>query len=295
MKSLRFCLSSLFVHTIAAVCRGWYLFGVSINASVATPESVLGDAPKPVIGVPTPVENATWRVWKREAHLLSSAYAERLWSAGAIPVMLPIGGSKPDADQLVDRLDALVLPGGGDVDPGLYGAVPHPAAGPFDRTRDDWEAALAHAALARDIPILGICRGMQLLNVMLGGTLIQHLPDVVDNESHNPTKDDFGIHSVTVSPDSLLAEGIGTRVDVPSYHHQAVDDVSSRFRAVAWAEDGTIEALEDADGRILAVQWHPEVAEHDSVITHFVTRIVGNGASRGVAAGLESRRSGAST
>lgn len=234
----------------------------------------------PVVGIPTPVEQASWRVWQRDAHLLSTAYADRIRDAGAIPVMLPIGGDKQSAARIIERLDALILPGGGDVDPSLYDTKPHTDAGGFDITRDTWEIDLARAAWDRQLPILGICRGMQLLNVMLGGTLIQHVPDIVGTDVHNPSAGVFGSHEVSVASDSTLAAAIGLTVHVPTYHHQALDVVAAQFAPVAWAPDGIVEAVIGQTRPVLAVQWHPEVADADRVIRHFIDDYVGAASSR---------------
>lgn len=224
----------------------------------------------PVIGIPIPVEQATWREWGGPAYLLSTAYVRQLSQVGASPVFLPDGGDDAQAALVMSRLDGLILPGGADIDPALYQAEPHPLAGPFDRSRDAWECALARQAMALDIPILGICRGMHLLNVILGGTLVQHLPDRTGNDIHNPTRGRFGVHRVSLAPGSRIATALGPTAEISTYHHQAVDVVSPRLTPVAWADDGTVEALEDTAGRILAVQWHPEAAESPTLFRHFI-------------------------
>lgn len=224
-----------------------------------------------VVGIPVPVERAQWRVWSGEVHLLNAAYADHLRRAGLIPVFLPVGATVGEADRLIQGLDGLVIAGGADVDPERYGQQPHAASGPFDFHRDAFEVALIRRAVDRGQPIFGICRGMQLLNVVLHGTLSQHLPDRVGNHAHNPVQGRFARHPVTIAADSRLGRCLGTRLDVPTYHHQAVEVVAPGLRAVAWADDGTVEGLEDSDGRILAVQWHPEVAEDNRVFEHFAS------------------------
>ncbi|MEU6230626.1 gamma-glutamyl-gamma-aminobutyrate hydrolase family protein [Streptomyces sp. NPDC047042] len=223
-----------------------------------------------LIGIPVPVEDASWRVWAGRAHLLGTSYADRVRQAGAVPVLLPVGGSDDEAHRLAASLDGLMIAGGSDVDPGLYGQLPHEAAGPFDPERDGWEIALLRAALEAGLPVFGICRGMQLLNVVLGGTLTQHLPDQVGSDVHNPTKGEFALHRITTAPDSPLRRIVGAVADVPTYHHQAVEVLAPDLTAAAWAEDGTVEAVEDSAGRILGVQWHPEVGDSDEIFRYFV-------------------------
>ncbi|BBY65503.1 gamma-glutamyl-gamma-aminobutyrate hydrolase family protein [Mycolicibacterium helvum] len=224
----------------------------------------------PLIGIPIAFESADWRVWSGRAYLQTPGYVEHVRRAGGIPVLLPLGGSGEEAARAVQTLDGLLLPGGPDVHPDLYGQQPHPAAGPFDTFRDDWEGALITHALAARTPVLGICRGAQLINVVLGGSLIQHLPDVVASDCHNPVVGAFATHAVRMAEDSHLAAVLGITADVPTYHHQAVDAIAAPLRAVAWATDGTVEALEGLNGQVLAVQWHPEVAESNALIAAFV-------------------------
>ncbi|MER5221035.1 gamma-glutamyl-gamma-aminobutyrate hydrolase family protein [Streptomyces flaveus] len=243
-----------------------------------------GGSPRPLIGVPIPVENARWRVWSGEAHLLGASYAERVRQAGGVPVLLPVGGSSEEAVQLAASLHGLMIAGGSDVHPDRYGQPPHAASGPFDPERDAWEVALLRAVLEAGLPVFGICRGMQLLNIVLGGTLTQHLPDTVGSDVHNPTRDRFGLHRVRTAPDSRLHQVIGAEADVPTYHHQAVDVVAPDLTATAWAEDGTVEAIEDSSGRILGVQWHPEAGDSDGIFRHFVGRCAARAAERNGAA-----------
>ncbi|MEU3657671.1 gamma-glutamyl-gamma-aminobutyrate hydrolase family protein [Streptomyces sp. NPDC032161] len=228
--------------------------------------------PQPLIGIPVPAEDARWRVWSGKAHLLGTAYADRVRQAGAVPVLLPVGGSDEEAGQLATSLHGLLIAGGADVHPDRYGQPPHAAAGPFDPERDAWEIALLRAVLDAGLPVLGICRGMQLMNAVLGGTLTQHLPDKVGSDVHNPTVSEFALHRVRTAPDSLLHQVVGAGGDVPTYHHQAVDVLAPDLSATAWAEDGTVEAFEDSAGRILGVQWHPEVGNSDEIFRYFVGR-----------------------
>jgi gamma-glutamyl-gamma-aminobutyrate hydrolase PuuD len=176
------------------------------------------------------------------------------------------------ADALVDRIDGLMLTGGADVDASLFGADRHPKAQRPDKVRDDFEMALLDAALAKGIPVLAICRGIQVVNVRRGGSLHQHLPDVVANEEHMPVAGVYGHHEVRIDPKTLLGTIIGqTDVSVPTHHHQAVDRVGTGLVATAWAADGTVEALEDPTYPFLvAVQWHPEVGDDPSLFESLV-------------------------
>ncbi|MFI1439871.1 gamma-glutamyl-gamma-aminobutyrate hydrolase family protein [Streptomyces fructofermentans] len=213
------------------------------------------DAPdRPLIGVSTYLESARWGVWELEAALLPEGYPRLVRAAGGLAAMLP-----PDepayAAPTVARLDAVVIAGGPDVEPSRYGAVRDARCGPEARARDDWELALIEAALASGTPLLGICRGMQLLNVALGGTLVQHL------DGHAGTVGVFGRHPVKPVPGSLYAELVPEEASVPAYHHQAVDRLGAGLVASAYAEDGTVEAVElpAGAGWVLGVQWHPEM------------------------------------
>ncbi|MBV2364919.1 gamma-glutamyl-gamma-aminobutyrate hydrolase family protein [Streptomonospora nanhaiensis] len=216
----------------------------------------------PVIGISAYAEEARWgREWAMPAVLLPDAYARAVAAAGAVPVVLPpVAG----VHAALDRLDGLVLAGGGDVDPARYGAAPHERTGGVLAARDDAELALLEAALAAGTPVLGICRGMQLLNVARGGTLHQHLPDVLGDTAaaaHLERPGVFGDHPVRLDPASRLAALHGaTRVTVAAYHHQAVADLGHGLVPAAWADDGTVEALEaPEEPGVLAVQWHPEM------------------------------------
>src|SRR4051812_38291850 len=214
-------------------------------------------AVRPLIGISTYVEaGARWGVWERGAALLPAGYPRLVQRAGGLAVMLP-----PDAPEraaaAVGRLDGLVIAGGPDVEPARYGAEPHPRTGPPARARDAWELALIEAALAARVPLLGICRGMQLLNVALGGTLVQHL------DGHAETVGVFGEHPVRAVPGTRYAAAVPEETSVPTYHHQAVDRLGTGLVPSAHAVDGTVEAVElpSADGWVLGVQWHPEMGD----------------------------------
>ncbi len=212
---------------------------------------------RPLIGLSTYREQARWGVWDQPADLLPSSYAEAVARAGGVPVLLP-PQAPTSAPYVVERIDGLVVTGGADVDPARYGAEPHPRTASWRPDRDAWEVALLEAADARTLPVLGICRGMQLMAVQRGGRLDQHLPDTVGHETHSPGGDAFGDVDVHTSPDTRLRMLVGDRHNVGCHHHQSVAEHPG-FAAAAWAEDGTLEAIEAPGGRFLvAVQWHPE-------------------------------------
>ncbi|MFI6286319.1 gamma-glutamyl-gamma-aminobutyrate hydrolase family protein [Streptomyces sp. NPDC051018] len=215
----------------------------------------------PLIGVTTYLDQAAWGVWKMPAALLPAAYPALVQRAGGLVAMLPPDAGATAAEAVVARLDGLVVAGGADVEPVRYGAEPHPRTGPPARERDAWELALIHAALASGTPLLGICRGMQLLNVALGGTLRQHL------EGHIKDIGVIGAHTVTPVPDTLYASVVPEPALVPTYHHQAVDRTATGLTVSAYADDGTVEAVEQAGGGwTLGVQWHPEMGEDTRVM-----------------------------
>ena len=211
-------------------------------------------AGRPLIGISTYLEaGARWGAWELEAALLPAGYPRLVQSAGALAAMLP-----PDAPEhaaaAVARLDALVIAGGPDVEPVRYGADRDPRTGPPATARDAWELALIEAALTAGIPLLGICRGMQLLNVAVGGTLVQHV------DGHAETPGVFGHHPVKPVPGTLYASAVPEETSVPTFHHQCVDRLGAGLTVSAWAADGTPEAIElpSADW-VLGVQWHPEM------------------------------------
>jgi putative glutamine amidotransferase len=214
---------------------------------------------RPLIGISTYREQARWGVWDQVADLLPVGYAQSIERAGGVPVLLPPGD--PDgAASVVARLDALVIAGGADVDPSRYGAEAHARTMVWRKDRDVWELALLAAAPV-DLPVLGICRGMQVMAVQAGGTLEQHLPDVVGDDSHSPRPGTFGEVEVDVLPRTRLSAAIGDKGEVRCHHHQAVRDHPG-FVPAARAADGTLEAMEDPSHRFrVAVQWHPEARD----------------------------------
>jgi putative glutamine amidotransferase len=216
----------------------------------------------PVVGITAYVERARFTVWDMTATLLPHAYIEQVVRAGGQPVVLPPAGNPP---ALTDRLDALILTGGGDLNPSRYGAGPHERTGYVRDFRDEAELGLVRSALDRGLPYLGICRGLQVLNVALGGTLHQHVPDVVGDLRHCPAPGVYSRFPVTVAAGSLLAKALGKEeVTVPHYHHQAIDRLGSGLTATSWSDDGLVEAAElDDHPFALGVQWHPE-ADGDS-------------------------------
>jgi putative glutamine amidotransferase len=233
--------------------------------------------PRPLIGVCAAVENANFGVWQDEpAVLLPLSYARAIHGAGGMIAMLPPDRlATEDPDELLDRIDALVLGGGADIDPESQGAEAHPETVGTNPDRDRFEIALARAALERGIPLLGVCRGMQILNVACGGTLDQHLPDRLGHERHRPVPGSWAEHEVRIEPDSLAARAAGAeRLTVKSHHHQGVDAIPESLSASAWAtEDESVEAIESADdGFVLGVLWHPEEDASDRVIPTLVER-----------------------
>ncbi|MDG4759518.1 gamma-glutamyl-gamma-aminobutyrate hydrolase family protein [Micromonospora sp. WMMD710] len=210
---------------------------------------------RPLIGISAYVEPADWAVWRGvPAVLVPQAYVRAVTAAGGRAVVLP--PDDQDAD-VVAVLDGLLLAGGADVGPGRYGQPPHPRT--EDRPdRDAGELTLLAAALAAGLPVLGVCRGMQLLAVAYGGALHQHLPDVVGHDEHRPAPGVYGDHAVRFAAGSLAAAVLAGVDRVNSYHHQAVAD-PGRLSVTGWAADGVIEAVEDpALPFVLGVQWHPE-------------------------------------
>jgi putative glutamine amidotransferase len=197
-------------------------------------------------------ERARWGVWDADAALLPQAYVRLVKDAGAVAVLLP--PQDPGvAAEAVARVDALIVAGGPDVAPERYGAARDPRTGPAAEERDAWESALLTAALSAGRPLLGVCRGMQLLNVVRGGTLAQHI------DGHVIRPGVFGTHRITPAPGTLLASLLPGPATVPTHHHQAVDRLGGGLTVSARADDGTVEAVEVPGARFaLGVQWHPE-------------------------------------
>jgi len=220
--------------------------------------------PNPVIGICAVRERARWASWDQTAHLVADSYVASVQRTGAVALILPVDPRAPA--QLLDPIDALLLIGGADIDPSAYGAEPDPLLEATYPDRDAFELALLGAAIERDMPVLGICRGMQALNVALGGTLVQHIPEVDGSNPHRRALGSFegSEHVVDLEPGSLAARAAGEEVHIARcHHHQAVDKLGEGLVVTGRAQqDGLIEAIELADGAwVLGVQWHPEADE----------------------------------
>jgi len=223
----------------------------------------------PVIGISAALERVRWGAWDAAANLSPRPYSEAVAAAGAVPIILPVVDAvAANPDRVLDLLDGLLLSGGSDIDPASYGASPEAEIGGARPERDRFEIALAWSALERDLPLLGICRGMQVLNVAAGGTLIQHLPDRVGHDGHRHTPGTFSDHEVRLEPGSLAADVVGAdRTDVKSHHHQGLDELGEGVEASGWSDDGLVEAIELPERRFaLGVLWHPEEDERSRVI-----------------------------
>jgi putative glutamine amidotransferase len=222
---------------------------------------------RPVIGICAALEHARWGAWDTLVLLSPRNYSLAVQREGAIALMLsPDDAVADDPEQLLDLLDGLILAGGSDVDPASYGAEPHPETRGTNAERDRFELALARAALERDMPVLGICRGMQMLNVACGGTLVQHIADL---QTHRHTPGEFCDHEVALDPESLAARAAGSeRVAVKSHHHQGVDRVGTGLDVTGRNPgDDLVEAIEHPDRQFaLGVLWHPEEDAQSRII-----------------------------
>ncbi|WP_157576455.1 gamma-glutamyl-gamma-aminobutyrate hydrolase family protein [Mycobacterium sp. GA-2829] len=218
----------------------------------------------PVLGMTTYLQQAQTGVWDVQASFLPAIYFQGVNLAGGVAVLLPPQPvDSGAAARVLDGLDGLIITGGKDVDPARYGQTPHSTTDEPDRVRDAWEFALLEEALRRGVPVLGICRGAQVLNVALGGTLFQHLPDVIGHTHHQKGNAVFGTSAVWTEPGTRLADLIGATSDAQCYHHQAIDRVGDGLLVSARDDDGVIEAVElDRDSHpdqwVVGVQWHPE-------------------------------------
>lgn len=216
------------------------------------------NASSPLIGITTYVEQARFGFWDLPSAVLPQAYLDGVVAAGGTPILLPPVPTWEPAH--LSNLDGLVIAGGADIDPSRYGAVRSSATGPARADRDGSESELVALALRLGLPLLGVCRGMQVLNIVLGGTLHQHLPDVVGTTDHLSRPGNFDQVGVRIADGSRLAKILGERVDVRCHHHQAVDRLGEGLVPVAAADDGTVEAVElPGESFCLGVQWHPEM------------------------------------
>jgi putative glutamine amidotransferase len=231
---------------------------------------------RPLIGICAALERARWSVWDLQAFLLPRMYVDAVQRAGGAAVLLPVDpGWIEDPDELLDRIDGLMLAGGADIDPATYGAERHPATANTVPERDAFELALTRAALERDMPFLGICRGMQLMNIAAGGTLIQHLPESHGHEDHRRVSGTFdgADHDVRLQAGSLAARAAGEELHATkSHHHQGVDALGEGLVVTGWSTlDELPEAIEQPERRFaLGVQWHPEADETSRLIAALV-------------------------
>jgi putative glutamine amidotransferase len=226
------------------------------------------------IGISTAVEKIRWDPWEDEATFLPRSYASGVQRAGGLALLLPPDpAAAKEPDLLLERLGGLILSGGSDLDPETYGAAAHPETGRTWPERDRFEIALARRAIERELPVLGICRGMHVLNVALGGTLHQHLPEVLGHGEHRHTPGAFGDHDVRLEPGSLAARAAGTtRLTVKSHHHQGVDELGAGLVASGWSQgEDLVEAVELRDRPFaLGVLWHPEEDSGSRVVESLV-------------------------
>lgn len=224
---------------------------------------------RPVIGITSYAEQARWGVWDSPAALIPMAYVNAVERAGGRPLIVP--PSQDGIEETLDALDGLLLSGGSDLDPELYGAEAHPETNGVRPDRDRAEIALLRAALERDMPVLAVCRGSQVLNVAQGGDLVQHLPEVVGHKRHKHTPSVFGDHDVDLVPGTRLQRLLGDHAPVKSHHHQGYGRLGDGLKEAAKADDGTVEAIEDPSRRFaLGVLWHPEEGDDFALFQELV-------------------------
>jgi putative glutamine amidotransferase len=218
---------------------------------------------RPIVGITSYAQPAKWGAWELPAALVPWSYVASVERAGGRPLLVP--PSTDGIEETLDALDGLIFSGGIDIDPETYGAERHETTDPAQKHRDAGELALLEAALARDLPTLAICRGFQLLNILRGGDLVQHLPETLGHSGHRETLGTFSEHAVEVTDGTRLASILGARHPaVQSSHHQGIGRVGEGLIETAWAEDGSLEGLEDPDKQFaVAVLWHPEMEDDD--------------------------------
>jgi gamma-glutamyl-gamma-aminobutyrate hydrolase PuuD len=215
---------------------------------------------KPLIGITTYITSARFGSWEEVTSLVPQDYVRAIEHAGGRPLLVP--PSEDGIEETLDAFDGVIFSGGSDLDPEMYGQEAHPETYGIVEQRDRAELALLEAALARDMPVLAICRGSQVLNVALGGDLVQHLPDVVGDQKHKHTPGEYADHEVDVHPETRLGSLLGERAPVKSHHHQGFGRLGEGLKEAARADDGTVEALEDPSRRFtIGVLWHPEAGD----------------------------------
>lgn len=235
---------------------------------------------RPLVGITTYVVPAAFGVWQLESALVPHDYVRAVEAAGGRPLLVP--PSEQGVDETLEALDGLIFSGGSDLDPDLYQQPRHPETTGIVPERDRAEIALMRSALERDLPLLAICRGSQVLNVALGGDLHQHLPDLVGDVAHKQTPGTFARHDVSVAAGSELHELLGERHAVMSHHHQGLDRLGEGLRVSASDADGTVEALELPGARfVLGVLWHPEAGEDARLFEALVAEAAAYRAARG--------------
>jgi putative glutamine amidotransferase len=224
---------------------------------------------RPLIGITTDIQKAAFGAWEEESALVPTDYTRAVEAAGGRPLLIP--PTNDGHEETLDVLDGIIFSGGSDVGPETYGHDPHPETKGVLEERDQAELALLEAALERDMPVLAVCRGSQILNVGLGGDLVQHLPDVVGHDDHKHTPGEYADHDVSLDPATRLGALLGDRAPVKSHHHQGFGRLGAGLREAGHADDGTVEALEDPSRRFaLGVLWHPEAGEDTRLFEAFV-------------------------
>jgi gamma-glutamyl-gamma-aminobutyrate hydrolase PuuD len=225
----------------------------------------------PIVGITSYIVPARFGVWELESALVPADYVRAVERAGGRPLLVP--PSTEAVEETLDAVDGLIFSGGADIDPELYGHDRHPETDAAFRLRDDGELALLRAALERDLPVLAICRGSQLLNVAHGGDLVQHLPEALGHDGHKDVPGTYAEHEVTVEEGTMLLGLVGGRAGIKSHHHQGFGRIGKGLRVAAHAEDGSPEALEDPDRRFaLGVLWHPEAGEDGRLFEELVVQ-----------------------